>query len=399
MYFLESEYPESDYLFLIQESINDESQDEFKELILDPMIKVFETPSGQNKYVELGNEFIETNSEMLSKEYPTKPVAHPRRYVDRVFDIFGFDVKEFKKTIRHLLSKIGNSDYTIIENPTNVIHTIALWYADVQINKKVRDSARQQLGLSMYRSTYNTYFSAGFINEGVMAYTFMNLSGKWGLVKSENMINWLGNTIETSYQFWRSKITLNISMIVIAKFLDRADTSFNQNLKELSHLYYKNIDEQNSVGSDVDGTDAYVTSNNFISIRDNLINMISSGDSLYKSSTSALYQSVARLKNVKTEALYDFAKIVKRIDIAKIIDGIFYVYLIKEGNDIKDINTAKYISRITNFPTAVDRAIQGRPIILPMTKKYKTDSNIVKAYICLIATYIMLRINDVNQPD
>ena len=46
------------------------------------------------------------------------------------------------------------------------------------------------------------------------------------------------------------------------------------------------------------------------------------------------------------------------------------------------------------MPTAVDRAIQGKPIILPMTKKYKVDSSIVKAYICLIATYILNRVND-----
>jgi hypothetical protein len=80
-----------------------------------------------------------------------------------------------------------------------------------------------------------------------------------------------------------------------------------------------------------------------------------------------------------------------------IIDTILYVFITRDGNDVKDINSTAYISRITNFPTAIDRAISGKPIIITMTKKYKVDSSIVKAYICLIATYIMYRINDVTK--
>ena len=63
---------------------------------------------------------------------------------------------------------------------------------------------------------------------------------------------------------------------------------------------------------------------------------------------------------------------------------------------MKDINSTLYISRITNMPTAIDRAIAGKPIILPLSKKYKVDSSIIKAYICLVATYIMQRIGDAN---
>lgn len=79
-----------------------------------------------------------------------------------------------------------------------------------------------------------------------------------------------------------------------------------------------------------------------------------------------------------------------------IIDTIFYVFISKEGNTIEDINTTKYISRITNLPTAIDRAVAGKPIIDRMAKKYSVDQTIVRAYICLIATYIMYRINDVK---
>jgi hypothetical protein len=69
---------------------------------------------------------------------------------------------------------------------------------------------------------------------------------------------------------------------------------------------------------------------------------------------------------------------------------------VKDGHSVDEINSATYIGRITNFPTAVDRAIAGKPIILPYSKKYKVDDTIVKAHICLVATYILNRINDVK---
>lgn len=407
MYFIEQEIPESDILTFIQEAVA--SNDDFKEQILQPIINVLDTKQGRDKYIEIGSEFIEANADMLSKEFPTKTVSHPRRYVDRIFEIFNFNQKEFKKNMTKLLRDAGNSDYRISENPTNIIHTIVLFYSDIiksakagddiqTYNKALRDSARQQLGLSTYRSFYKIYFSAGFINEDTMAFTYLQLNGKWSLVKSENMINWLASMIETPYQFWRSRISLNMSVAVIAGFLGRVNTTFNQNMRHLSGLYYKNIEEKNAVGSDVDGDDDYVITNNFMTIRNNLILSIRTGDGLYSNKNGKLYPAIGRLKNVKVDTLYEMAQKVEYKDISKIIDNIFYVFLIKEGNSVGDINSSKYISKITNLPTAVDRAIAGKPIIAPMVKKYHYDSSIVKAYICLIATYIMFRINDINQP-
>ena len=102
------------------------------------------------------------------------------------------------------------------------------------------------------------------------------------------------------------------------------------------------------------------------------------------------------MKNVKVDTLYNFAQAIHKKDIGIIIDTIFYVFIVRDGFTIEDVNSTKYISRITNLPTAIDRAIAGKPIISTLSKKYSIDQNIVKAYVCLIATYIMYRINDVK---
>ena len=155
------------------------------------------------------------------------------------------------------------------------------------------------------------------------------------------------------------------------------------------------MDSGNFVGGDVSSSDDYVETTNTIKIRESLIRRINGGDQLY-TDKGDLYSGIARLKNVKVDTLYNFAQQIDKKDTGIIIDTIFYVFIVKEGYSIEDINTSKYIARITNLPTAIDRAIAGKPIISTLANKYSIDQSIIKAYICLVATYIMYRINDVK---
>jgi hypothetical protein len=396
---MEQELTELEVMSFIQEAVNNPKNNELRVQIIDPIIEVLEKPAGRKQYIAYGSSFLGDNAEMLSQEYPTKAVSFPRRYVDEVLLMFGFTVESLKKILKELLKQVNDKAnfHTLLSSPTNFVHAIVLFYADMILNRQLRDSARQQIGLSIYANIYLKYFKAGFLNESLMAYTYMNLSGSWGIVKAENMINWIGDTVETSYGFYKTKLSVNMSMNVLVQFLNRLRSSFNQNMQLLANKYNENMDKGNLVGEDIDGSEEYLETNSYANIRDNLMRLIKSGDELYKYK-GELYPAIARMKNVKTETLFDFStKTVDIKDTKLIMDTILYVFLVKEGNKIGDINSTKYISRITNFPTAVDRAIQGKPIILPLSKKYKVDSSIVKAYICLIATYILYRINDINQ--
>lgn len=399
MFFLEQAFTEEEAIIFVQEALHDPENLPLRTMIIDPIIQVLEHPKSRNEYIGYGNEFLEANSEMLSKEFPTKPVSFPRAYVDNLFHMFGFEQKSFKESVKLLLKSVNDktSFQTIIASPTNVIHAIVLFYADMIQHRQLRDSARQQMGLSVYNNVFNHFFHPPHPIESTMAYVYMNLDNSWGLVKSENMINWIGNTIETAFGFWRTRMSLDMSMTVLVQFLNRVRTSFQQNMRLLANQYFANANSENGnlVGDDVSGSDEYFVSNNTTKIREALVRRINGKDQLYVEKGN-IYSGIARLKNVNVEVLYEFAQKIDSNDIAMIIDTIFYVFLIKEGNKIEDINSTKFISRITNLPTAIDRAIAGRPVISMLSKKYSTDQTIIKAYICLIATYIMYRINDVT---
>lgn len=397
MFLMEYDLSEAEAFNIIQEA-TDEHSVTLRETIINPIISVLEKPKERKRYIDYGSDFLSANAEMLAKEYPTKSVSFPRRYVDDVLDLFGFDVASLKKQVKEILASINDktSFSTIIANPTNIIHSIVLSYSDMIGNRELRDSARQQLGLCVYSNTFNKYFPST-LNEGVMAYTYMNLNGSWGIVKSENMINWICDTTETAFGFWRAKLSLDMTPKTLVDFLNRVRNSFNQNMHGLANKYYENKDKGNLIGEDIKGDEEYLVTSNTTNIRNNLMRLIKDKDNVYYDKT-VLYPYIANIKNVKVDTLYEYStNKISYDDIALIMDLIFYVFIVKEGNSVEDITSNKFIGRITNLPTAIDRAIQGKPIISPMAKKYEADESIVKAHICLVAAYMMRRMNEANK--
>lgn len=387
---------EEEALTFINEAVSG-SKNSFKELIVDPMITYLEKPAVRLRYIELGDEFLAANAVMLAKEYPTKPVSFPRKYVDNVIELFGFKQADLKRDLKMCLNEVNDKTnwLHIMASPTNVLHIVVMYYSDLIQNRKLRDSGRQQLALTVWERMYQKYWSST-LNESVMAYTYSTLNNTWNIVRSENMITWISEITETGYSFFRAKLSFNMTMKTIVDLLNRIRNDFNQTTRLLRNKYETNLDKGVLMGDDTTGTEDYVDTNTYAGIRDNLMRLIKSGDKAY-TTMGDLYKGAARWKNVDVDTLFEFAtKKVKYSDIAWTMDLIFYVFLNKEGNSIKDINSTKFINRITNLPTAIDRAIPGKPYIKIMVDKYHEEDIIIRAFVCFIAVYIMTRINDVR---
>ena len=378
------------------ESASVDSRTRLKVEIIEPIMKVLDTKAGSDAYLKFGTEFIEANADMLAREFPTKRVSFPKKYVDNIFSVFGFDKDEFKKTFKEICADINGSDFkTIMATPTNVIHTIVLFYSDITYNRYVRDSARQQLALTVYHVMFNKFYHS-LPDEKVMAYTYLHLNRNWAIIKAEDMMTWISDMVDSAYAFYKTKLTLNTTAHTIIMFLNRLRAQMRQSMAQLAHVYFKNQEEGNRVNDDATtGDHEYIVSDDTSQIRSKLMQLIKRGDSLY-TTESNLYAGVAKLKNVSSKALYELAQQVSHRDIGELIDLIFYVFIVKENHKIEDINSSTYIGEITNMPTKIDRCIPGKPIIAPYVKKYKVKKGLIVAYICLIATWIMMRINDVK---
>lgn len=400
-------YTESEVMELLQEAAADDpGVVELREELIMPIIQVLQKPSNVKKYIQYGSEFLEANAEMLGKQYPTAYVSYPRKYVDDVVSLFGWTVADLKAKAKQIFKKhISNNEFaSVTESPTNIIHAIVMVYSDMHTvdshvkrdRNNLRDSAKQQMGVTLYGLAMKHYFPSFPPNPKIMEYTYNRLDRSWDLVREGDVISWIGNNVDTSFAYWRTKLSLNVTPQVLVHFLERVRTTIFQKMRGIANQYTIDKDAQNSVGTDVAGDDEYVDKREFSKIRNNLVRKMFGGDDMYKKN-GVLYEAIANHKNVKRESLYNFAQKIDKNDVGNIIDLILYVFITKEGNKIEDINSTKYINRITKFPTAIDRAIPGKPVILPLHEKYKEEDNIIKAYICLVATYIMQRINDVMQ--
>lgn len=391
----ESYFSIEEAMTFIQESADSDRR--LRSEIIEPIMKVLDTKKGSDEYLKFGTEFIEANADMLAREFPTKRVSFPKKYVDNILGVFGFELDSFKKTIKSLCEDINGSDFkTIIATPTNIIHSIVLFYSDMTMNRFVRDSARQQLALTVYHVMFNKFYHS-LPDEKVMAYTYMQLNRNWGLVKAEDMMTWISDLTDSAYAFYKTRLTLNTTMHTIVMFLNRVRTQIRQGMQHLANEYFKNQKEGNRINEDAEtGETEYIVTDDTSQIRNKLMQLYKRGDSLYKTE-SELYAAVARLKNVSGKSLYELAQKVSPHDVSELIDLIFYVFIVKEGHKIEEINSTTYMGEITNFPTKVDRCIPGKPIIAPYVKKYAVKKELIVAYICLIATWIMMRINDVTK--
>jgi len=392
---------------LIQEAMDDTQTSKFKELIMDPIIdKLENSPSVRKRYIEFGTEFVEANAEWLSREYPTLAVSYPRRYVDKLVELFGWTTSEIKNIISDIIAdevprtnkatgeKGVNTDFRVM-TPTNFIHTVVLNYADMKLSTELRKSARQQLGMSIYDVVYTKWFKARYIDEKIMAYTYGTLDRTFGLVQAENVVTWINNQIDVSYQFWKSKISLNLSTLTIVLFLGRVFTTFDQAMGLLAKRFHANYGFSGLVGSDTQNSDHVVT-DNFNTLKNNLLRLIRTKDSVYWNRDSILYDGIAKMKKVKADELHELAIRVEIEDIDRIITLILYCFITKDGNDIKDIQSNKYYEAITKFPTKIDRVIERKPVIAPFVKKYETTAELCKAYIVMLAVYIMHKLNDIK---
>lgn len=391
----ESYFGIDEALTFIQESTD--SNMRLRAEIIEPIMKTLDTKKGSDEYLKFGTEFIEANADMLAREFPTKRVSFPKKYVDNILGVFGFELESFKKTIKSLCEDINGSDFkTIIATPTNIIHAIVLFYSDMTFNRYVRDSARQQLALTVYHVMFNKFYH-GLPDEKVMAYTYMHLNRNWDIVKAEDMMTWISDKVDSAYAFYKTQLTINTTMKTIVMFLNRVRTQIRQAMQQLANVYYKNQTEGNRVNEDAEtGQHEYIVTDDTSQIRSKLMQLMKRGDTLY-TTESNLYAGVARLKNVSSKSLYELAQKVSHHDISELIDMIFYVFIVKEGHKIEEINSSIYIGEITNLPTKVDRCIPGKPIVAPYVKKYGVKKELIVAYICLIATWIMMRINDVTK--
>lgn len=143
------------------------------------------------KYEQLISSYIDKHGEVLSAIGPTKMILFTDRESLPVFEIAGVTPAEVK-AIKNKSPDIKSSGQ-ILNIPFNTLMAMVIRYFTITKNEKLLKLSILYLGLSMYPSIYTKYFKFE-PNENIMNYTINNLSKRFKLKRTGNLMVTIGET-------------------------------------------------------------------------------------------------------------------------------------------------------------------------------------------------------------
>ena len=306
--------------------------------------KGFSNKENLKKYEQLISNYIDKNGEVLSAIGPTKMVLFTDRESLPVFDIAEITPAEVK-AIKNKSDDIKSSGQ-ILNIPFNTLMAMVIRYFTITKNEKMVNLSVLYLGLSMYPSIYSKYFKFE-PNENIMNYTINNLSKRFKLKKTGNLMVTISETCDGAYKLHKEGIVKGLDKDIV-QFILAVKTRFNNMIKKIAIEFYKNHKEGNYLNTEleVNEEDQFreADSSSYLVNRltENVsLKLIIEGPpiKLINAAAKSNQVSVNELRNHITSMINDTHK----DDIKVIIESILFLYLFNSKNKAEEINSDKFL--------------------------------------------------------
>lgn len=306
--------------------------------------KGFSDKDNLKKYQKLVAGYIDRNSEVLSAIGPTKMVLFTDKDIDPVFEIAGVTPSDVK-SIKNKATDIKSTGQ-ILNIPFNSLMAMVIRYFSLAKDEKMVKLSVLYLGLSMYPTIYKKYFKFQ-PNENIMNYTINNLSNRFKLKKTGNLMVSIDETCYGAYALHQKGLEKGDD-IDIVQFILAVKTRFNGFMKKISNEFYKNHKEGNYMNLELDSNEEGKFKEAESSMY--LINKLTDGIALklvIEGPPIKLITAAASANKVSSNELRNhIQKMVVNDnieDIKKIIESILILYLFDEKNTAEEINTDKFL--------------------------------------------------------
>ena len=306
--------------------------------------KGFSDKTNITKYEKLISSFIDRNGDALSAIGPTKMILFTDRDMAPVFDIAGTTPTEVK-TIKNKSPDIKSSGQ-ILNIPFNSLMSMVVRYFSITKNEKLLNLSILYLGLSMYPSIYTKYFKFE-PNENIMNYTINNLSKRFKLKRSGNLMVTIGDTCNGAYELHKNGIVKGDDKDIV-QFILAIKTRFNNMIKKIANEFYINHKEGNYLNTEleINEEDQFREADSSIYLINRLtenvtLKLIIEGPpiKLINFAAKTNQVSVNELRNHVTNMINDTHK----DDIKKIVESILFLYLFNSKNKAEEINSDKFL--------------------------------------------------------
>lgn len=192
--------------------------------------------NNENEFKRVVGRYIDVNNRALTSIGPSsRPMFNPsdEEPLYRMSHMTGLEVR---KHIRE--NKYIKSQWQIMNNPFNTVISMFIRYGIISKNKNLQEVALTYMALSMYPSLHNKYYEFE-PNENIMAYTISNLSYKYKIRNTGNLLIAMQETMYTCLEHHVDDLVKGTDKGLVDFVMD-VKTRLNSMMRNIANEFYDN---------------------------------------------------------------------------------------------------------------------------------------------------------------
>lgn len=311
--------------------------------------KAFSNKSNISKFHAIVGEYVDHNSKVLTDIGPFDVAYFTEKNISDVFDLIGINPKivtDIQKKTK--APNIGPSMKKILTNPFNILMTMIIKYAYTTNNDDLKYTSVLYFSLSMYQYFFRQKYFKFTPNRNIMEYTINNLSMKYMIRQSDNLMDaWYKTANGVPVLFEKDLKSNKLTDGKVYLLIQYTFTRLNAFMKNIYDAFIKNHAKGNYINLEADSTDPdnYREANSTIYVINQLVDnllmkMLVEGPPVQLITKSAKYNTVSinELRNHINKIVVDENK----DDIKSLTESILFMFIFDDQNSPEDINSDKF---------------------------------------------------------
>jgi len=308
--------------------------------------KTFADPKKIKEYENIIGRYIDKNSELLSAIGPLDIIVFTEYDKSLIYELIGVTADQIKSI--KAKSKARKTKDNLVESPFSTLMGVVVRYFALKGDKdeKLLKLSILYLVMSMYPFIYRRSFPYTPV-ENIMVYTINHLSEKYKIKQTGNLMFAL---IETGYGAYTLHKTGMIQGNDVSQndFIYAVKTRTSSLLKNIAKEFYKNHKDGKYLNVEIEDTvnDTHREADSSTyainrKVDDISLKLIIDGPPMKLITMAAKTNKVSinELRNYVSQMVINDNK----KEISDVIEGILFLYLFNEKNNLDDINSDKFL--------------------------------------------------------
>lgn len=311
--------------------------------------KALSNKSNIDKFNTIVAKYVDRNANVLTDIGPFDVAYFTEKDSSDVFDLIGISPNEVKGIQKKTkLPNAGAHMKNVMSNPFNILMTMIIRYAYINKDEKLKYTSVLYFSLSMYQYFFKQKYFRYAPNRNIMEYTINNLSMKYMIKQSTNLMDAWYKTANGVATLMEKEIeSKNMTDANVYLFIQYVFTRLNAFMKNIYDAFITNHAKGNYINLEAESSDR----ENFREAKStvHIINQMTEKiimKLLIEGPPVQLITKAAKFNKVSINELRNYInKIVveeNKDDIKSMVESILFMYIFDEGNDPENINSNQF---------------------------------------------------------